>query len=999
MKPASTLANNRLEKKLSAIFLGCLLALPFAASAQQGTYVSPPIVGNPAPNVNATNFINAGIWNINNSYPHVPYSPLPYQTFNTLNYTNTGTMNGSIGWEFDHGPNPPGVRGWSANFFNDNNATVYAEDGFVVISPVQLITVSHLLISATNIFNKGTLMADANGEIVLNGSEVNLSRSFFEITPVAGTPGGGSTTSTNFVPDTAISDLYWLGATNKLNVGGPAPAPTTAGVSVGEPVWDGTNVVVFTATKVVGANLPIAPCGTTNATENIGPLMPQVSDSLITNAAPTTLTLTNAQLGGTDPKAFSTTNITVYAGVIRQAVFVYLTNANITATIHFVPSSNLTNPVSPMAVQFATVSTNQVTGALQTNTIYVVDSLGSITNTTLLRNTVVSPSAICANPTFRPATVIVSRADPTLQGIPDAFASGAPGMGAPTNSFFDDPSFTNLVPVGVADAYSAFIDNLAAEPPAGFSITNAPGKIQIFAKDLNLSRTRMSATSTIQIQAANLVSSAGAVMDCQNLSYNLGSTNGFLNVTNLVVQNVQRLNGTVKEWSGLWTNGTLGTTYANYAYDNTSSNWVLVPITIGNTVQLVIMVVDARGLITTVPVTVQDLILHSTNMVVSDSMTVTNALLFDGQSLTLQGNLKLIVGVQNWNNAIAPTLRFFTNNGFLDIPHNADFGDDGPTNYAAFVNHGSIFSGGQTISSGYLEINGATNIAFANNFTATCQTGLVMNAEISAAGDIQFYANSLTIDPSILFAGGAIDFTVTNSLSDGGFGNGNTFTCKNGFNLPVKPTTGDLLGTTIIDTALAQDEVDHVWAGHDFGVDPAGYSDNVAIGRLVLNQNSTVSFFTPLFYFAGANANNGLYVSNLDLSTLTDYANELEIDPNLVIYFISAKLNPNVDITPFPSVEAFLDGQLGGHLRWAQGVTIPASPAIVTSISGGMVSKGKFQFNVNCGPGSANQTNVIQASTNLVNWVSIYTNIGSTIFTDTTANGYPRRFYRVKPWP
>lgn len=68
------------------------------------------------------------------------------------------------------------------------------------------------------------------------------------------------------------------------------------------------------------------------------------------------------------------------------------------------------------------------------------------------------------------------------------------------------------------------------------------------------------------------------------------------------------------------------------------------------------------------------------------------------------------------------------------------------------------------------------------------------------------------------------------------------------------------------------------------------------------------------------------------------------------------------------------------------GVTAPPQ------ISGMVLNiNGTFQFTITSQPG---QTNVVQASTNLVNWVPIYTNVGPFIFMDTTATNYPYRFYR-----
>jgi uncharacterized delta-60 repeat protein len=55
-----------------------------------------------------------------------------------------------------------------------------------------------------------------------------------------------------------------------------------------------------------------------------------------------------------------------------------------------------------------------------------------------------------------------------------------------------------------------------------------------------------------------------------------------------------------------------------------------------------------------------------------------------------------------------------------------------------------------------------------------------------------------------------------------------------------------------------------------------------------------------------------------------------------------------------------------------------------------VISNGTVQFTVTSGPA---QTNVIQASTNLINWIPIYTNVGSFTFTNAV-DPYPFRFYR-----
>src|SRR6266568_374413 len=210
--------------KLSLWF--CLTLFPLLVMGTDSIYISPASVGNPPPNVDATNFYNAGTWNIS-TYPS------RYETKNTLNYTNKGSMTGTIGWEFDFGSGSSG-RNWSANFLNDNGATIVANDsivGTILGGGEELLTrESYLWVSATNITSKGLLGAGAGGEIVLKGSSINLSHSTgVEIAPIqgVGSPGGG----TNFTPDTAIYDDYWWATNNEPNftIGGSPWFPPTLG--------------------------------------------------------------------------------------------------------------------------------------------------------------------------------------------------------------------------------------------------------------------------------------------------------------------------------------------------------------------------------------------------------------------------------------------------------------------------------------------------------------------------------------------------------------------------------------------------------------------------------------------------------------------------------------------------------------------------------------------------------------------------------------------------
>ncbi len=72
----------------------------------------------------------------------------------------------------------------------------------------------------------------------------------------------------------------------------------------------------------------------------------------------------------------------------------------------------------------------------------------------------------------------------------------------------------------------------------------------------------------------------------------------------------------------------------------------------------------------------------------------------------------------------------------------------------------------------------------------------------------------------------------------------------------------------------------------------------------------------------------------------------------------------------------------------------------VINLSGFKLLGGQFQFNIS--GLSTGKTNLVQASTNLSNWISLRTNVASTnfsSFTDTQTPSFFRRFYRVTQLP
>lgn len=151
--------------------------------------------GDNPPQIDALSFANYGTFSV--------FTLVPYDTQNTLNFTNRGTMIGNPGFEFDTAFTT-GARKRAANFVNQRGATVDAG--------------THLRINATNVLNQGTLEVGGAGLLSIQGERVDLSRGVLLIPSDSGGigfPPAFPDTGTNFFPEPGVTDLYWgAGETN-----------------------------------------------------------------------------------------------------------------------------------------------------------------------------------------------------------------------------------------------------------------------------------------------------------------------------------------------------------------------------------------------------------------------------------------------------------------------------------------------------------------------------------------------------------------------------------------------------------------------------------------------------------------------------------------------------------------------------------------------------------------------------------------------------------------
>jgi hypothetical protein len=724
---------------------------------------------------------------------------------------------------------------------------------------------THLIVNATNITNSGSLAVGPNGLVRLTGKSVDLSRS-------ALLAGGGNTSfprgtgpgSGTFINAPGVTDLYWGSGDNNAMAGGNQ-----------------------TATPLFFFDLP----------NTRSPLHEVVfAGSLVTSRVSVPFFPGSF---GYEAYVWTNQNITVATNQIVQMIFVP-SNAvpGLQTSVRFFrPDFLQVNPLAATAiVELGLPDVDLTTGQPLTNYIYLIDRLASLTTnfSTLQTNFVPIP------PTFRPGTFEVTRSTPF------EYLLSEPANAAYAVSLYRGPGFlSNNVALDYA-AYSARVGqsfSFAGAPGTTADPTNSPGRVEINADRLNLDSVRVRADNLISIKTANLLNISNAALDAPLLNLQVLTTNRELNFDTLASNQVRRLSGDLRAYSAIWTNRNTNT---------------------GLNIQYHALILD-YDLQTLQDVTVGQLHLRGTNVTINDDLAAQLSLLVESQTLTVGGSLAAPatgnIGVGNF-----PALKFLTNLGVISVPNIASFGTDTPAPYSNIVNQGVISAGTLALRSlaftngGGVFANGPLNLQ-ANAFTAS-------NSVFSTVGDITLTARDLLLSNCTVTTSNTLFITATNSLSDGGTNGGGTWTVRNGFRLTTRPPTGDLLGTSLRSTTPAFANVIHQWPGQDRGRSLAGYSNNLALGRLILDGGPA-----SLFTFQPVGASNALYVDFLEFrNAATNFASVLNLPAGMVIYFANANLPV-----------AKLDGALGNRLRWVSDFTGPnSSTTLLYTNAQGLVTSHTF---------------------------------------------------------
>ena len=804
--------------------------------------------------IDASNFVNNLSFTINFNIPTV--NPEMLEPHNTVNYTNTGSM---VANALTNGGTGFLFDTYSTSTHASLMAGTFFNSGYIDCNSINdnpnksTNSLGQCIAWATNIFCPGYITVGQGGLLRLTGQNVDLSYGTLTM------EGSMQTSLTGTAGFTVLDESVGIDA-NGLWQPSVALTPTSA-----------TNE--YNITRV--PNYYMALSNSTPYFEN--------------------------------PAFAGNPNRT---NVVRS-IFIQNPNPNISTAVYFDPAA-FADGAAHVAF-FAPTYMDPATGLLNTNYIILSDFYKKGAN-----QPAVGADGLPSNYTITMTNSVYPPALLTALGAPTP-SGWATIQGG--NTFLPPYPVTNN---GYAYASVQFqstttpTNNPSPKNVVDYLATNLPGRVEIRAANLAMPLATISGANYVLLQATNHFSgSIGAQIYAPYSDIKLAVTNGSLTLTNLLEPATAAWNGNMRVWTSDWF----------YTDPVSGNNWDFRALFIqlsGAT--------DQSQITASTPAAVWDMNLQvKTNLVICDVFNLLHSLYTDATGLMLtangfgaaapDGELNLLFAstppYNLWSNSV-PNLRSLTNNGSIRMQSLGLFG--GPSSpYLTLINNGLISDVGAQIWANNFE-NGGIFANGAGAFTLSAVTATFTNGSLSAAGDIAISAGTLLASNVVILAPKSLSITGTNQLTDGGPGNGNVFTVGgtsvgNGFSLPINPRNGDLLGTTITNYAPVTRHVINLSAGLDMGAVPAGFTNNLAIGRLILNSLGSTN--TTWFYFTGPGASNAIYVDHLELLGNCDYESRngtttifgLHFNTNLVIYYADA-------VSDGQDVSKKIDGYNSNHLRW-----------------------------------------------------------------------------------
>ena len=876
------------------------------------------------PHVNAVQVENRGV--IEAATP----DEVPFYFFNTQYFTNSGSIR--IYKDFDYRTYQTRDESVGAIDFEPKKAVVFHNrSGGEIVSVTDAETSGKINIEAQHVINRGLISAENAGIFTIKGDLVDLSWGALEIKA-----------GRNYDHVSGLDDfgnpLYWGMNRNGLH-GSLGPyqqrryVPLGANYVVVRQDWGYRDI--FWGGRLggtVGGSSPVSFFGAPGNYTIIGPEglgWEEITSPYALNTSYAPPYGGYVYWGGSEGNyaefgfsAYSDTDFTVLGSTdspeyhrTYQAVLVKQTGSdNIEFDVQMVPAKwnfegdwNPEQFYSGAVVELKTRSglTNSITGGKDTRSIYVIDEQPNVeyAQNALIRNAVVAAS----KPTYMGENFVVTRYKPaefeygltpnyTLFGF--EFNLGEQNA-PPFNDIYYGFRITNIVS-------RAENNELPVPQLDGVDTLLQPGRVMIDADSLDLSNARIRAEGGVRIKARHLIGSTNAVVDCQNLSLDIGNTNGLLVITNMVQEQVERFTGGIKTYSIVWGNNYKTTGYPPDLAAETTIN-----------LHYHLLVVDAF-LNTHTPVIVSDLTATSDKVIFKDPMRITEKLRVNTEHLSVyrdltlgketymnSGVISLFEGQSRWDREVAPDLKYFTNFAVINIPSEAHFGDDLEEPYESWVNYGTNIARDVHIKARQVQNMGVIDAVASLKVEA--EDLILQDGKLLAGQSLLLKARNLKMRSQTNTVGAELILDVSGVLTDGGAGAEVIFETQRGIRLERKPAWGDLLGTEIRASVADFESQRLHWPAEDRGANVAGFRDNAALGRLILSKANLSKFV-----FGGeAGQNNAIYIDFLEIKGVTEQQivegglPQVDIEDGYTVYFAASNVPAEL-----------IDGMYDGRLRW-----------------------------------------------------------------------------------
>ena len=612
---------------------------------------------------------------------------------------------------------------------------------------------------------------------------------------------------------------------------------------------------------------------------------------------------------------------TLYA----QGIFVMNRNEAVTITPKFLDNDGGSvsggKPVFDTAVvEVKTSVTNVIEETTDTSTVYLMSELGSVRGA----GTVMSNFRTTVDrPTGSPDTIVVTRnanmefkeAHSPTDSIVDYPFYGTFGVGYNPQYNINWTTYgfryTNVLSrLNVATETTIDIEGNVDSLGQKVDQTQ-PGSVTIDAKNLNLEAAKIRAEGNLKIKADNLISSKNAILDCQNLSLDIGSEGRLLLIEDLVPDEVYRFGGSMELWEGSWE-----TTWkecdlvldenGNVQIDDNGfpeyeeKTWPF---------HYKMLVIDSKSS-TTNKVHVQSLKLKGDDIVIKDKIRLQGELVFDSSSVTFDNDFLVIPApgeVFKWDESVASGVISITNNAVLTLPGDVQMGTL-EKRFKNYTNTGTNKTQNLTIISEYFNNSGGIyvdgSLGLDSNYASL--NDCIMNVEDNFVANGEYFK----LRNSTNHIGGILTFDINNTMIDGGLHSTNLFKVKKGLVSRSEATKGKLLHSEFYLSAGSYKSFPLSWnSSGDKGPVAQGFDDNRAIGLLSLT-NSYLGVF-------GINSTSkdkkALYVDKLVLegvtekSLLTNKLDQLDIGDGMTLYFAASNIP-----------EEKLDGMRDGKLKWVK---------------------------------------------------------------------------------